>query len=398
MSAIWPACEWINRGGERIATDPSLASRLIRQGLKLDPTPAIGWFNLGLAYHQQRKIEAAIRAYQHALVQDDAPRATITRNLGQDLLLAEHWAAGWEVMEERSQMRGFDVFLQALGPSWSGPDDPAGAGQGLLVVSEQGLGDTLMFARFAVLLQRQGLAVKLLCQPALVELLMTCSELRHVEALRKPMTSERSWRWVPLMSLPKRLNWLQPPWPCACDWLNRHADVFVKRQAHWREVLGIKPERRLIGLHWQGNPKHEGSLYSRDRSIPLRAWEGLQGPGNAEVEFIALQKGDGLEQWSRSSRLAYVAGQERFNQCMSMLDSAAVISLCDTVISADSGVVHLGGSLGTSTWVALRRTPDWRWGLQGSQTLWYSSLTLFRQPVAGDWGHVVQAMARQLST
>ena len=396
MNANWQGCEWINRGAEHIADDPALASRLIRQGLKLEPKEAIGWFNLGLAHHQARKIKASIRAYQHALKQAGAPIAVITRNLMQDLLLAEQWAQGWEVMEGRAQMQKHERFARTLGPSWAGHSDPTGPGKGLLVLSEQGLGDTLMFARFAVLLQQQGMCVKLLCQPALVDLLKTCSALNHVEAEREPQSSDQGWRWVPLMSLPHRLQWLTPPWPNSNAWLNTHNETFRDRQHHWRRVLEPKPNHQLIGLHWQGNPKHEGSLYSRDRSLPLKAWESLGKLNSRKLEFVALQKGAGLEQWSRNSALDYVTGQEEFNANLSMLDSAAVVSLCSILISADSGVVHLGGSLGTPTWVALRHNPDWRWGLKGTTTPWYSSVKLFRQPAANDWGSIVQAMTQQL--
>ena len=392
----WTGATWINHGGEQIADDPTLASRLIRKGLLLEPKAAVGWFNLGLSYHQERKIEASIRAYKHALLQQEAPQEAIQRNLWQDLLLIERWREGWQLMEERSLPNRFKNFALSLGPSWTGTHDPIGLDQGLLVLSEQGLGDTLMFARFAVQLQRQGFRIKLLCQAGLVDLLQTCSELTHVEALRKPMPSDLGWRWVPLMSLPSRLPWLHPPWPSAIDWLSTNSECFVKRQQRWRELLKLKPDHKLIGLHWQGNPNHEGSLYSRHRSIPLQAWEGLGATKDDGIEFVALQKGAGLEQWSRLSKLPYVAGQEQFNSNLSMLDTAAVMSLCQAVISTDSCVVHLGGSLGVPTWVALRCTPDWRWGLDGNLTPWYSTLRLFRQPVHNDWSSVVQSIGVQL--
>ena len=386
----------MNCGAKRIADDPALASRIIRQGLRLEPGTAIGWYNLGLSYHQERKIEASIRAYQHALLQPKAPRSMISKNLWKDLLLAERWHEGWQLMEERSQLERFKAFAQALGPSWQGAHDPLGSEQGLMVLSEQGLGDTLMFIRFAVLLQQMGIKVKLLCQPALVELLQTCSDLKHVEGYRQPNSSDQGWRWVPLMSLPRRIPWLTPPWPNPLNCLQGKNKELIKRRELWQTLLSLKPGHRLIGLHWQGNPKHEGSLYSRQRSIPLQAWNSLRGRENNCVEFVALQKGAGLEQWSRSSPLPYVAGQEKFNANFSMLDSAAVISMCHTVISADSCVVHLAGLLGVQTWVALRHTPDWRWGLQEAHTPWYPTLKLFRQPAPDDWGSVVQKMAQQL--
>ena len=395
MSRSWEGSDWINCGSNLIADDPHLASKIIRKGLCISPDQAIGWFNLGLSYHQQHKIISAIRAYLLARTLANSPKSSINKNLYQDLLLAEQWKQGWYEMEKRSQLKKFYEFEKLLGASWGGHKDPRTHGKGLLVICEQGLGDTLMFARFAALLQKQGITIKLLCQPALVELLKICSELKNVETQRTPRNIDLGWRWVPLMSLPRVLEITSPPWPSAEGWMQFNASL-KDRQESWRRILKVKPKHRLIGLHWQGNPQHEGSLYSRDRSISLSNWEKLANSISNNVEFVALQKGVGLEQWNRSSPLPFVSGQEYFNNSFSMVDSAAVASLCDLVVSADSGIVHLTGCLGIPTWVALNHTPNWRWGLKGDKSNWYRSLRLFRQPYYNDWGSVVQDIDQQL--
>ena len=77
---------------------------------------------------------------------------------------------------------------------------------------------------------------------------------------------------------------------------------------------------------------------------------------------------------------------------MDFIDTAAVLVNCDLLISADSGVVHLAGALGVPTWVALRKIPEWRWGLDGDRTPWYRSLRLFRQTCHGSWDSVITSM------
>ena len=150
------------------------------------------------------------------------------------------------------------------------------------------------------------------------------------------------------------------------------------------------PSKRLIALHWQGNPGHENSLYSRGRSLPFERFLALQ--QLADVEFVSIQKGAGSEQCRTEHNLNFVAGQETVNQSMDFRDTAAVLANCDLLISSDSAVVHLAGAMGIPTWLALRWIPEWRWGLEGDRTAWYDSVRLFRQPRDGDWNAVIKAM------
>ena len=81
---------------------------------------------------------------------------------------------------------------------------------------------------------------------------------------------------------------------------------------------------------------------------------------------------------------------------MNFCETAAVVANCDLVISSDSSVAHLAGAMGVPTWLALRWIPEWRWGLEGTNTPWYSSMRLFRQSFDGDWPGVVKAMKNEL--
>ena len=113
-----------------------------------------------------------------------------------------------------------------------------------------------------------------------------------------------------------------------------------------------------IALHWQGNPSHEHSLYSRGRSLPF---ERLLALGQlANVEFVSIQKGAGSEQLQINKGLPFVAGQDTVSQSMDFKDTAAVLGNCDLLISSDSAVVHLAGAMGIKTWIALRWIPEWR--------------------------------------
>jgi hypothetical protein len=387
---------WVNAAQRHLSKSPQEAKRLIAQGLQVDPGLAGGYFNIGLTLHHQGRISAAIRAYRKALAMasqdedNDLVRTSALRNLAQDLLLNGEFREGWNLYEQRAQPKHHRLIEQLLGPAWTGIWDPRPMNQ-LVLVAEQGLGDTVMFSRLALSLQRQlGLPIIVLCQKELVELLGKTTSLNRVVAeLSVDELNEPGCRWCSLMSLPHRMN-INP------TRMERHVPYIRITTEHinqWKAKLQRRRGYKLVGLHWQGNPKHERSLYSHGRSMPFEAIIPMGQLGN--IEFVSLQKGFGSEQLRTDRGLEFVQGQATVSASMDFTDTAAVMANCDLVVSADSGIVHLAGAMGLPTWVALAHVPEWRWQLGCERSPWYPSLRLFRQGSPGDWGGVIHNMKQR---
>ena len=388
----WSPTDWANRGGELLAGNPRLAQRLIGQGIRGLPHEPVAYFNLGIGLHQQGRIGAAIRAYQASLGLPNCPQIQVINNLAQDLLLDGQWAEGWKLYDKRFARNPgqFPLYEAVLGPRRHGP---FGDGQPLVLMPEQGFGDTLQFCRFGLVLEALGHPVRLVSQTPLVALLQESSGLSCVsDWFEHPGATNPAPGWLPLMSVAAELGIGLNAVPHAGGYLRANPE----RVAQWRQRLQRRPGHRLIALHWQGAPSHEQSLYSRGRSMAFSHWLGLRDlPG---VEFLSIQKGDGSNQLRTDAGLPFVAGQHSFSASLDFRDTAAALANCDLLLSADSGVVHLAGALGVPTWVGLRWVPEWRWGLEGSQTPWYHSLRLFRQERDGDWEGVVARMRETLNT
>ena len=130
VNQSWTAQQWMNRGAELLDTNPKLAQRLLSKGLQLEPEEAIGWFNLGICMHQQRRIEAAVRAYQQclALPHNKKTEQSAVNNLAQDLLLLGNWQKGWHHYAFRFQRKpgNHPVFAEAFGPSHQDHYSPNG--------------------------------------------------------------------------------------------------------------------------------------------------------------------------------------------------------------------------------------------------------------------------------
>jgi hypothetical protein len=264
-----------------------------------------------------------------------------------------------------------------------------GPEQKLLLVAEQGLGDTLQFMRYLLPLRRAGVKVSL-CAQTKLHGLIKASGIDPAPLSPDQANAVSDGHWLPLLSLPGRLG-VSPDRPIiSASYISTPPDL----QARWKRILA--PERRpIIGINWQGNPGYE-TVHSVGRSLSLQAFAPIA--LRTKASLLSLQKGFGSEQLQACSfRSRFVACQSQVDDSWDFLETAALISQCDLVITSDTAVAHLAGGLGQPTWLLLQKVPEWRWGLEGDTTFWYPSMRLFRQKQRGDWNEVIERVAAELA-
>ena len=256
------------------------------------------------------------------------------------------------------------------------------------MVSEQGLGDTLMFMRYAIALRNQGIAVSLCAQPNLHTLIQASG----IDP--SPLTPQQGDQvtdglWIPLLSVPQHLE-VSPGNPIITGPYIKTTDEL---SAKWKGILSAA-ERPIIGINWQGNPKAEKTGL-RGRSLQLEAFAPIV--SGSQSSLLSLQKGFGSEQLQTCSfKDCFVSCQDQINDTWDFLETAAIIANCDLVITSDTSVAHLAGGMGKTTWLLLKKVPEWRWGLAGDTSFWYPSMRLFRQQQRGNWDEVIERVAAEL--
>jgi Flp pilus assembly protein TadD len=360
--------------------------------LQLNPGDAQAHHHLGILHWDRGDLQEAAEQFSQALsLQPDHAEAAC--NLGMVWLSQDRASQGWPAYEARLQGRNAATVLPTRPPLplWQGSgSEPPGAQTPLLLMAEQGLGDTLQFMRYLPALREFGWGVRL-CAPPSLHGLIRASGI-DADPLSPQQAAERTTgEWLPLLSLPMHLG-VTPGMPLLSEaYLCTH-EVLI---AQWRERLAEAP-RPLIGINWQGNPNQELGNF-RGRSLPLETFAPLARACGGSL--LALQKGPGSEQLEACSfRERFVACQEQVSACWDFLETAAIIANCDLVISSDTAVAHLAGGLGHPTWVLLKQVPDWRWGLEGDRTPWYPSMRLFRQRDRGDWDGVIARVVAALAS
>ncbi len=346
------------------------------------PRDAIYWQvqnNLALSLLQSGESEAAVECYRTALT-IEPQNALLHTNFAYLLLSLGRFQEGWEEHEWRWGMADFSTRARDFGcPQWKG--EPLN-GARILLHCEQGLGDTIQFVRYAPLLAEQGGEVILEVQPRLQRLLSNIPGVKQVIA-RGESLPEIAWH-SPLMSLPLAFRTTLETIPAPSSYLSVPAMAVQESRQLW------KSEGLRVGLSWAGSPNNPNNAY---RSIPLKQFIPLASLTN--ITFYSLQFGEGAQQISEiASEFPLI---DACSQHRDFAESAAFLAGLDLVITIDTAIAHLAGALGIPVWILLAHNrADWRWMLGRSDSPWYPSARLFRQPAPDDWESVIVRIRESL--
>jgi len=347
--------------------------------LELNPQQVDAMCHKGLVLQDLKRMDEALACYEKAL--EIEPENTLANwNKAFGLLLKGNFANGWDTYEARWQHKELKLTLRSyLQPRWTG-NEPL-TGKRILVYCEQGLGDTLQFARFVPELMNQGAEVIFEVQPPLVSLM--ARSLTGVKVLRLGQPDPDFDMHIPLLSLPAALKYANEQNFCMPQFLS----ASIHKTDEWRKRLPFS-NRPRVGLVWSGNAAHQND---RNRSIPLKKLLPAL-PGG--YDYICLQNE------IRSDDRLVLANSPHVRDYSEHLkdfeDTAALCQLMDLVIAVDTSVAHLSASLGQTTWTLIPYSPDWRWMLNREDTPWYPSMHLLRQIEPGNWEQTLARLNSEL--
>lgn len=336
-----------------------------------DYVPAM--IHAGDALQSLGRYDEAITLFRRA-VETQPDHAEAHFNLGVELLSRGEFHDGWREYAWRFRMEAYAGFRPPIpAPIWTG--EPL-AGKRILLYAEQGLGDTIQFARYAAPLAATGAEVHCICSNLLAELIATIDGVADVHGFGGSVPSfdyQISMMELPHVfdttpaTVPGKIGYIRPP------------------------VRSFDPNAGFnVGLVWQGNRAHKNDAY---RSIPLERLNDLLDCRG--VRFVSLQYGED------AAAIRTLGWQDRMldmaPRIKGFVDTADIVAGLDLVITVDTSVAHLAGALGTPVWVMLPTIADWRWGREGSTTCWYDSMRLFRQHTLGDWAPVITSVLDKLT-
>jgi hypothetical protein len=355
------------------------AIELAKVAVSILPLDASFWSNLAGALLANGSVTESIAASQRAIaLNPDLAQAHL--NLALALLTRGDFQRGFEEFDWGWRATWSGAGARHLGkiPIWNGEQF---SGR-LLLVQDQGYGDVIQSARYFS-------SVKALCGHLTLEaappILMLFGQSEWLDYLCTPSEKFAPGEVDFFLPLSGLFRIFSPTFESVIvpqPYLSVAPDYSEK----WRHRLGERSGLR-VGLAWAGNPNHSKD---RLRSIPAEFLATLgMIPG---VQWFSLQKG----QDELVTSIENLAIKSFGPDVVEFSDTAAIIDQLDLVISVDTAVAHLAGAMGKRVWLLLPFVPDYRWLLERTDSIWYSSMRIFRQPQRGDWESVLADVARSL--
>jgi len=394
------------------------AIKVYQQGLINNPGNHIILSNLGNLFYLQHKYEDAIISHQRAIkskpdsyevqfnfantllnsgkyteaidaykktseLKPNFYRAKI--NLGSTLLSMANFNEGFQEYNYRIyEDKNFKNYLDKKNFIWKGQNIE---NKKILVIADTGLGNTLQFSRYLEILSQLNCKIIFKCQE---ELHHFFEDMMHIDTIIGIDSDYEEFDyWVPLQNL---ISLLSPDLTANCP-QPAILKINDNKLLEWETLIAID-DKIKIGLNWQGSKSNPRVL---NNSVNLEYFKNIV--SNKQANFISLQKGTAVNDIEKSELqeniisydLLMDTGSQRF------LDTAAIIKYLDLVITTDTSIAHLAGTLGTQTWLLLPKISDWRWLNSKDETIWYDNFRIYRQKKQGDWSEVFSRVEKDCS-
>lgn len=357
--------------------DESMES--FRKALEINPSydkAYLAHYNLGVYYMDRGKIKEALEHYNKAIeLNKNFFEARWNRSLV--LLLLGRFEEGWKEYEYRFKKEKPTDTRNFSKPKWDGSSLE---GKKILIVSEQGFGDTINFIRYVHLVKEKGGYVIYECKKELRRLFQGFPGIDEiVEKEKGAIPNVKFDTYTYLMSLPGIFNTNLDNIPNKIPYLKANPELAKKFEKEFNT------NKFKIGIVWAGNPEQPND---KNRSIRFEKFKILK--SIPEVQLYSLQKGEVAKQLDDS---VIINMADKIND---FADTAVIIENLDLIITVDTSVAHLAGAMGKRVWILLAVSADWRWLLNRNDSPWYPTAKLFRQPKLGDWDSVFDEICEEI--
>lgn len=367
------------------------AIEFLERSAEIESGKAVTWHALGLCHHFQGDLETTLECYDNALFLD-TKNLTLKQDYALALMREGQWSEGLKRFEARWEFPAVvrHPVVNAM-PEWKG-EDPKG--KTIVMVHEQGIGDSIQFVRYAQYLMGLGANVTIIVPPALVRLFsyrMPGVRVWNGESGGLPEGDYYSptlstFRWLgEMINRDATENGFEPDDKDLAfkDLISGKPYLSRQNVDSVMPMLDIAQDKFRIGIVWNGSI---GPDNDRRRSAPLECFFKLaEIPG---ISLVSLQFGE------RDNDLNITGAETFIYRAMDGIrdfeDTARLALQLDLVVTVDTSVAHLCGALGIPTFVLTDYMSCWRWPRDSMKSEWYDSVTVFRKERPGTFDKAME--------
>lgn len=359
------------------------ARQVINKALHMDDRVGQAW-NVSSLIHSLEGMSAnAILASRKAL-EIEPDNATFETALGLNLLFAGAFKEGLKHFEARYRYK-LKHFLNMPYPQWQGEMNKT-----VYLVADQGLGDTLSFARFLRQAAHRSKFMYVGAQKELIRLFKASfQDIPNIEIFTPNAVGYPPAEcWTTFVSLPTALDLTREEFVNAPNILIPQFSV----SKQWKAT-----DRKLhIGVAWKGSPISD---IGHHKSFPVECLLRLyEVPG---VQLYSLQADAAVPELHNAGCAALIRDLSPFIQ--DVADTTAILRELDLVVTVESALGHIAGACGVEHWVPYSALGhDWRIGRNGENIIWYPKLRVFKQGPRDAWsdvfGEIVEALRERVSS
>lgn len=334
------------------------ASQIFLKLVSASSNNALAWHGYGVLGLVAGHPEDAVRCFRQCL-RIEPENAMHTFDLACALIQADKWEEGLALYENRRSHRPERSFKGV--PSWNGE-----RGRKVYVWAEQGIGDTIQFARFIPWLAERSEYVTFALPAPLCSLFKNYTKIPNVEIVSFNNADVDADCEIPLMSL---------MFMSGCE---------ILPDPGYLKLDGYKNHITRIGVCWGCNST---SPHHQERSVLLEDLLALAEIPNTEL--YSLQVGERAGDIAKHQAQGII--QDLSHDILENWElTQKHIAGMDIVVSTDTSVAHLAGAMGKPTYMFLARRDWWRWGNEGIQTPWYPTMKIIRAAKPFEWKNEIR--------
>ena len=357
-----------------------------QKAYELNPNERIILKNIALTYLKLEQPEKAYELYEK-MIEKGMMTHDDHFDYGAALIRHGDFIKGFKHYSYRFTKEHDPTFYPEIKQKqWTGK--PLPKDKMLLIHSEQGYGDMIMFSRFIpIVKEKYAQNITVVMHTELCKLFENSfPKIPFLDFNKTDLERLKFSCHLPVMDIPRILELTKDTIPSKGGYLTpKRADIEDYKKNY---LSGIDPNKLKIGLAFEG----ASHAKSQERDIEFSKFKKVSDLNNVQM-FAFVKERDNRYYKQFENEINIINLSESLND---FNDTAAALMNMDLIISTDSVILNLAGALGLKTYGLFNENYEYRWFGLPESTGWYTSVKPFVAQKQNEWDEVIDRVCEEI--